>query len=286
MFNEKVLAEFFEVIWENKESKNKYYQVDSVVRSSNFLKELEDLKKISPSQMYSRDLDTLLTELDKVEKQEEDDMKHSKKKVTSKKDFSRKADMATAPSPMGQRVVPVLDDMIKKAEAATKTKENKGQTKRAPKKKEVKEEEMEIDEYDLMAGENDSLLAKLNSSTESEKDVGTKVADKKKAPRKPKATTGEPRKKKAAVDGMKQTKLTFNPPKTKAKDSKGKSKKSFDSDSSDILLSSDDDDYSFTKAGRSPSPVRPRTQRAAASKKTYVLSDSEDNDEKGFESDE
>jgi DNA topoisomerase-2 len=154
--------------------------------------EVAILKKKSPSDLYNDDLDRLMLELEKWEKQEEEDNKEVKKSVVSKKGFNKKAELAAAPSPKGEKVRPRIDDLIKKVELATKSKQNKG-------KKAVKKEEgEEKDEFDLLADDDENLRDKLNSSAEG---GPSSKAKPKKAP--------APKKNGTSSDGLKQTKLNF-----------------------------------------------------------------------------
>lgn len=95
------------------------------------LKELDELREKTPSDLYIDDLDAFMEALDKIEAEEKEDEQKSrssldKKTVTSKKGTSRKGLPEYAPSPKGERVAPRLDDIIKKAEIALKSRENKG----------------------------------------------------------------------------------------------------------------------------------------------------------------
>lgn len=95
------------------------------------LKELEDLREKTPSDLYTDDLDAFMEALDKAEEEERDESKSSsltdKKTVLSKKGTGRKALPEYAPSPKGERIVPKIDEMLKKVEQAKKAKDNKGQ---------------------------------------------------------------------------------------------------------------------------------------------------------------
>lgn len=92
------------------------------------LKELKDLREKTPSDLYIDDLDAFMEALDKLENGEKEDEKDKpvKKSVVSKKGTVRKSLPEYAPSPKGERVAPRIDEMMKKAEQATKAKEKKG----------------------------------------------------------------------------------------------------------------------------------------------------------------
>ena len=216
-------------------------------------RELEALKRKTAADLYNDDLDAFLKELARVEQEENEEPGDTKKKViTSKKGVSRKAVLDTCPSPMGRKVAPVIDDLIKKAEAANKVKENKGKGRPKKKSEENGDLELEKDEFDLMLEEgNESLIDKLNSSSETGVANGA-AAGKGDAKPKAKKAPGEkkPRAPKAPKDGLKQTKLNFKP---KSKSPAKKKKKGSDSESEDDFS---DSSISFGSPKKSPAKVR------------------------------
>ncbi|CAG7673135.1 unnamed protein product [Allacma fusca] len=225
-------------------------------------RELDALKRKTPNDLYNDDLDAFLIELDRVEKEELEDSPETKKKAVAKsKGMSKKALLDTCPSPMGRKVAPTIDDLVKKVEAANKVKEKKGKAK-AQKKKDGEENgdiELEKDEFDLMLEDNDSLVNKLNSSSEgADLAANGKVAAKKPREKKP---PGEKKPRaKPAKDGLKQTKLNF---KAKPKSPAKNKKKGSDWDSDDASDSS----FSFsTKVAK---------KKPAAKKNSFSDSDSD-----------
>ncbi|GFS90370.1 DNA topoisomerase 2-alpha [Nephila pilipes] len=101
------------------------------------IKELDDLKSKSPSDLWRNDLKEFIEELDKVEKEaKEDDAGSSKLK---KKNSGKKKD-EDKPSPFGERVNPQIDDDYKKKweKKPTIPGEKKGRKKKLP---DVKEED-------------------------------------------------------------------------------------------------------------------------------------------------
>jgi len=82
------------------------------------IKELEDLRMKTPSDLYRDDLDEFMEKLDKVEAEEQDEDKSKssdKKAFVSKKGTVRKALAEYAPSPKGERVAPRIEEMLKKS---------------------------------------------------------------------------------------------------------------------------------------------------------------------------
>ncbi|ODN02830.1 DNA topoisomerase 2-alpha, partial [Orchesella cincta] len=232
--------------------------------------ELNLLKKKTPEDLYTDDLDKFIVELDRVEQAEKEDESSSdaKKKGAKAPIKNRKAYMEVAPSPAGKKVAPNIDDMIKKADAVLKSKENKG--KRGPKKKDEKPVKEEKDEFDMMADDCDtSLHDKVSPDTSP-----------KKAPAKRAAGGG--RKK---ADGMKQTKLAFSKAdKKQSPKKKGRGKKGSESEDEISEFSGSDMDFDDAPPPPRAEPARARSQRAVASvKKVYVLD--EDDEDEPFKSD-
>ncbi|XP_066147852.1 DNA topoisomerase 2 isoform X2 [Euwallacea fornicatus] len=212
----------------------------------NKLLELDVLKRKKPSDLWREDLDAFLLKLDEIEEKERKDelgIKNEKKEPGKKKKIHLHE---TQPSPMAQRIVPIVsDEMKKKIQAAVKSREYKD--KKAMKKELTLEEE---DEFDTMVRSKKTLKDKLGTPEEVEKKI-----------------------KKKKGDGLKQTKLIFDKkingsPKKKAK----KNPIFSDSDKGD---SGSDDSF---QADIKPSSVKERTNtRRAATKVTkYNLSDDEE----------
>ncbi|XP_018321367.1 DNA topoisomerase 2 [Agrilus planipennis] len=226
------------------------------------LAELETLKRKTPSHLWREDLDIFIQKLDELEEKERrdeaggvDKIKESKKMTGKKKNLNE-----TLPSSVGQRVVPVVsDDLKKKVQAALKLKENRN--KKGVKKENIVNDE-ERDEFDEMVKDKKTIKDKLGTPDEVVKKV--------------KAKKGK--------DGFKQTKLNFR---AKDKDSespkkRGRNKKvSSDSEDEDILNISDDDDVSFSTK---PTVSERATSRRQVSKPVkYTESSDEDGISSGGE---
>lgn len=239
--------------------------------------ELNLLKKKSREDLYQDDLAKFLEELDKVEQQEKEDDGSSadpKKKAKSAPVKNRKALMEACPSPIGRKVQPNVDDMIKKYETVAKSKENKG--KRGPKKtkddKDVKEEK---DDFDLLAEDCDTSLHDKFSPND---------GSPKKPAAKPRGGGGAGRGRAKKSDGMKQTKLAFGKADKKPSPKKGRGKKKGSDSEDELSLSGSDMDFDDVSPIKVESS-RGRSQRAAATiKKVYV--DSDEDDDEPFKLDE
>jgi len=238
--------------------------------------ELNLLKKKTPEDLYRDDLEKFLTELDRVEAIEKEDEQVSgevKKKGVKAPPRNKKAFLEIAPSPVGKKVQPNVDDMIKKAEIVAKSKENKG--KRGPKKKDEKEKPVkeEKDEFDLIADDCDSSLHDKMSPDSSPKKAPAAA----KRGRGGGGGGGAGRGKKAQADGMKQTKLSFK----KASPKKGRGKKKGSDSEDEMSLSGSDADFDDDDrpAVKHVEPTRGRSQRAAATvRKVYNVDDDEEDE--------
>ncbi|GBM04506.1 DNA topoisomerase 2-alpha [Araneus ventricosus] len=102
------------------------------------IKELNDLKSKSPSDLWRNDLKTFLEELDKVEQKQQEDESGSKLK---KKTGGKKKTDEDKPSPFGERVEPPVDEEYKKKWEKKPT--VPGEAKKGRKKKlpDIKEED-------------------------------------------------------------------------------------------------------------------------------------------------
>lgn len=242
--------------------------------------ELNLLKKKSREDLYHDDLAKFMEELDRVEQQEKEDdggsAADSKKKAKAAPVKNRKALMEACPSPIGRKVEPNVDDMIKKYEHVAKSKENKG--KRGPKKtKDEKGVKEEKDDFDLLAEDCDTSLHDKMSPNDS--------SSPKKPAAKPRGGGGAGRGRAKKSDGMKQTKLAFNKAEKKASPKKGRGKKKGSDSEDEMSLSGSDMDFDDSPVKASVEPSRGRSQRAAATiKKVYV--DSDEDEEEPFKSDD
>ncbi|XP_045117952.1 DNA topoisomerase 2-alpha-like isoform X2 [Portunus trituberculatus] len=221
--------------------------------------ELRLLKEKTPSDLWMNDLDTFLEQLDAVEAEERDEAKPKKPrkkksrddddddddfeigKATKKKPKKRGSSNSAAdanetrPSAFGERIVPLIDQELKKKfekAAALKEKEKGKKT-----KKEARESG-EPDEFDELVAANTgkSLASRLGNSP----DMIMKKA-----------------KAKRSGDGMKQTKLNFK--KTSPK-KKGRNSSDENSDLSDVSV-----DFE---------PRERTTSRRVATKVKYTRDDS------------
>lgn len=241
-------------------------------KRDNKIQELNILKKKTPEDLYKEDLHQFLQELDRVEQAEREDEAGDMKKKAKLPAKSRKAFTEVAPSPIGRKVMPNVDDMIKKAENVAKSKENKGKrgAKKVKEEKGVKEEK---DDFDLMAEDCDtSLIDKVSSPDSSPKKAPTKPT-KRAAPG---AGAGRGKKK---SDGMKQTKLTFKSEKKASPKKKGRGKKGSESEEEMSDFSESDVDFDDSPPKPRAEPSRARSQRSAATtKKKYI----DDDESEGF----
>ncbi|XP_053400628.1 DNA topoisomerase 2-alpha-like [Mercenaria mercenaria] len=162
-------------------------------------KELSDLRRKSPTDLWQDDLEQFLEELDRVEQKEREDddagLSGNVKKVGKGK-RPKKVVEEIKPSPMGRRVEPRFDSIKKKAEG----------TKRSKEKKEANKEGKILDFFKMEDDETNEPLSladrlKLKGSpVDAIKggDKETKKAAQKrepKAPRQKKTTSASPKKK-------------------------------------------------------------------------------------------
>ena len=140
---------------------------DSIIKNRDERQqELRRLKATSKEDMWRTDLDVFLAKLDEVEAQEIADQNEAAAGTKVKKGKGRKgAKIEFRPSAHAIRIDPVIaDDLKAKVSKAVAAKERK--EKGEVKKKVVKKEEEEMDEFDLMAadkGLNISLSKKLGT---------------------------------------------------------------------------------------------------------------------------
>ena len=130
--------------------------------------ELKKLKATSKEDMWRTDLDEFLTKLDEVEAQEIADQNEaaaSSKLKKAKGKGGKGAKIEFRPSAHAIRIDPVIaDDLKAKVSKAVAAKERKD--KGEVKKKVIKKEEEELDEFDLMAADKGldiSLSKKLGT---------------------------------------------------------------------------------------------------------------------------
>lgn len=154
------------------------------------IKELEDLKKKTPSELWLDDLNEFEAELNKVEQKEKDSEtgqpKLKKKAGGSKKKHQSEEDK---PSPFGERIEPTVDEEHKKKYE----KKVPGEAKKGRKKKEVEVKKEGDDDDDV---KEVSLVERLNASGKKEKkgkmkqtvlsfqSIGEKKSPKKASPKK------------------------------------------------------------------------------------------------------
>ncbi|KAK4872667.1 hypothetical protein RN001_014696 [Aquatica leii] len=212
------------------------------------LAELEAMRRLTPSDIWRKDLSTFSEKLTTVEEKEKADdlgIKKEPKKGAKKKIALQE----TLPSPAGRRILPtVSDDLKKRIQNAVKTKENKG--KRGVKKEILTEDDK--DEFDAMLDSKKTLKDKLGTPEEAEK----KVKAKKK-------------------DGFKQLKLNFKSKDDKVNGSpkkRGKKKKAISDSEDDIDVPSSDMESSFDI------PVKERTTSRRNVKTIKYNLDSSDNE--------
>lgn len=213
------------------------------------IKELEDLKSKTPSDLWRIDLKDFMKELEEFEKKQKEDMlDQPKKKLTGKK---KKTEEETKPSPFGELIEPQMDDEFKKKF------EKKPQVPGEPKKRKKKEVSIKVE------GEEDTKEASF--------------AERVGAAKEKKEGSNE---KKERKKGLKQTTLNF---KGSKKGSPKKKKKNPWSDDSEIEASelSDevDDDIPVEKR-----EIVPR--RAAANRAKYKFESDEDNPMKSSDSED
>lgn len=209
--------------------------------------ELEILKQKTHTDLWREDLDAFSKKLDEIEEKERlddagTDNKKDKKLVAGRK---KPMHLETLPSPMAERVAPVIgDDIRKKVQNAVKAKEGK-------KSRKIKMESLDDsfeakDEFDDMIKSKKTLKDKLGTPEDSA--VGK---PKGRAPKKPK-------------DGMKQTTLDFGPKSTNKANGKQKKSKEYDSADSKEDLSDFEDSFgqrsrpTTGESGNSGTPIRER----------------------------
>ncbi|XP_076089430.1 DNA topoisomerase 2-alpha-like isoform X1 [Mytilus galloprovincialis] len=233
--------------------------------------ELEKLKLKTDKNLWEDDLELFLKTLDEVEQKEiEDEQVSSNKtvKVKGKVKPRKVMQLQTMPSPMGRRVVPMIDSAIRnkvQAAAAKKIrdkmkKEGKNLNDDFIKKEEVDEEEPEpMSLFDRLKkkDKDNKVLDELSSA-----EKAAPKEKKKRAPRKPKDidSSGSPKKKKGG---------------------KKKNPWSDDSDASEDDISDDDMDGSFLESVKTE--IRMPKRAAARKAQTHFKSDS---DEEAIKSDD
>ncbi|XP_055952312.1 DNA topoisomerase 2-alpha-like [Argiope bruennichi] len=217
------------------------------------IKELNDLKSKSPSDLWRNDLKVFIEELDKFEKEQKDDESGQTTKLKKKTTGKKKASDEDKPSPFGERVDPTIDEEYKKKWEKKPT--VPGEAKKGRKKKlpDIKEEDGD-DPKEV------SLSDRLNV-----------LPDKKE-------------KGKGAKSGMKQTTLNFKSIGEKKKGAAKSPKKNkrnpwSDSESNDDI--SDLSDMEDLPDDYIPPEKREMAPRRAAVKKKYNF----DSDERNSNSD-
>jgi DNA topoisomerase-2 len=170
------------------------------------MKEYDILLKKSPADLWREDLDHFMVVLKEVEDAEQEELNENKKptKAAPLAKGRKKALIAeVAPSPKGRRIVPVIDNELrKKIEKLTIAKEKK-------KEKALKKESPEV--------ERDSFDAALDDSNKS---LGEKLGVS--------PVKGAKGKKGGKNDGFKQTKLSFTTKKGDKDAEKAEDKDEFD----------------------------------------------------------
>ncbi|XP_015928118.1 DNA topoisomerase 2-alpha [Parasteatoda tepidariorum] len=210
------------------------------------VKELEDLKRKTPYDLWKADLKEFLAELDRIEKQEQEEEAGVVKPKGKGQGKKRAKEDEVKPSPFGERIVPELGDEYKKKFEKKPT--VPGEAKKGRKKKlaDVKLEDGE-DEKEL------SLSERINASP----------AKKEKGPKK-----------------LKQTALTFTSIGEKKKSpSKGKGKKKNPWSDSESNVDSDLSEVDVSAEDYIPPEKRDIPRRAAAKSKYTFDSDEEKDDE-------
>ena len=140
---------------------------DSIIKNRDERQqELKRLKATTKEEMWRTDLDEFLTKLDEVEAQEIADQNEAAAGSKLKKAKGKKgAKIEFQPSAHAIRIDPIIaDDLKAKVSKAVAAKERK--EKGEVKKKVVKKEEEEMDEFDLMAADKGldiSLSKKLGT---------------------------------------------------------------------------------------------------------------------------
>ncbi|KAK5640442.1 hypothetical protein RI129_011253 [Pyrocoelia pectoralis] len=223
------------------------------------LDELETMRRLTPEDIWRKDLNNFSEKLTLVEEKERAEelgaTQKNKKGATAKKKINLQE---TMPSPGGRRIVPILgDDLKKRIQNAIKSKENKG--KRGVKKEILAEDDK--DEFDMMVDNKKTLKDKLGTPEEAEKKA----------------------KGKKQKDGFKQTKLNF---KSKSDEKvngspkkRGRKKKVSDSeDEDDISISGSDVEF-----GGEVSMVKERTTSRRVTKSIKYSVDSSESDDRELE---
>lgn len=165
----------------------------------------------------------------------------------------------TMPSPSARRVAPTIgEDLKKRIQNATKSKENK------VKKAAIKKEKLDIDLTDEK-DEFDMLVESSNKKTLSEK-LGTS----------PEQIIKKGRvKKEKKTDGLKQTKINFPKKETNGRGKSKKKKSDSEDENSEIDFSGSDSDFSKPTKSAKPTIASTRTARNTAKKINYSF-ESED----------
>lgn len=245
------------------------------------IKELEDLKSKTPSDLWRADLETFIKELDEFERKEREDMLDQPKKIklTGKK---KKVEEDTKPSAFGERIEPRIDDEIKKKF------EKKPAVPGEPKKRKKKDPiEKKVDDEDAKEA---SFAERVGGAKEKkEKKKGLKQTTlnfkgTKKSPKKGRNPWSDSEEEKSDFSDMD---IEETPPAEKQKvvprrAAANKAKYKFDSDE-DPMKSSDSEDYVQSSAKKEDSDVDSPPQTKATENKTEeqngdpsALSDSED----------
>lgn len=230
-------------------------------------KELTDLRKKSPNDLWRDDLDLFVTELDRVEQQERDDATSGdkKQKAAAKGNRAKKLLQEAQPSPTGRRVEPRIDSAMKKKADAEVLKKMKAKGKKEERNGSILDY-MKIEDEDTNTEPMslaDRLKIKGSPVDAIKKEKKAKEPKQPKEPKEPK----EPRQPK--VPRAKKSSVS---PKKKG----GKKQNPWSDSESDVEtdLSDEELDGSFmeTFIPRETAPAR----RAAAAKVSYKFDDDEE----------
>ncbi|XP_064646411.1 DNA topoisomerase 2-alpha-like isoform X2 [Lineus longissimus] len=235
--------------------------------------ELHTLRRKSPKDLWHEDLAAFLEELDKVEQKEREDDKAGAKIVakTSGKGGGGRGAMKQKklitemlPSPMAERVVPVIDDAYKKKEPAAK------KAKKAAKDDGLKQTNL------MEAFDDDDDSNELKPLSERIGSPGKKAAGKVEKANKPKKPRA-PKKQKDPDESGSPKKKGRKP--TGSPKGKGKKKNPWsDSESDTIEEEFSDDNFGEEERVFIPRERAAGSRRAAASKATFKFGDESDDD--------